>query len=174
MKKFCIPFIIFFGLLSLLGWSLFYSKPNELPSALIGKELPSFTLPNIFLSQPALRSSTLKGEIVLLNVWATWCPACLNEHEMLLKIKNVYHVPIFAIVYKDHANDVIQWLSSKGNPFVLVGDDRNGDTAIDLGVYGTPETFVIKQGKIIYRHIGILDQQTWDEQIYPLIKQQSS
>jgi cytochrome c biogenesis protein CcmG/thiol:disulfide interchange protein DsbE len=168
--KYITPFVILFSLLGLLGWELFYSKQRELPSALVGEALPAFTLPNIYASQPALQSTDLNGSIVLLNVWATWCHACAMEHEMLMKIKNEYHVPIFGISYKDNANDAVALLNKNGNPYVRIGDDVSGDVAIDLGVYGTPETFVIKQGKIIYRHIGILDQQTWDEKLYPLIK----
>jgi cytochrome c biogenesis protein CcmG/thiol:disulfide interchange protein DsbE len=169
--KYFTPFFALFILLGLLGWELFYAKPGELPSALVGEPVPNFTLPNIFPAQPALQSTDLNGRVILLNVWATWCQSCKNEHPMLMKIKNEYHVPLFGISYKDNADDAIAWLKQNGNPFVLNGNDGNGDVAIELGVYGTPETFVIKEGRIIYRHVGMIDEQTWNEKLYPLIQQ---
>lgn len=166
-----IPFFILFILLLLLGWELFYSKPHELPSALIGEDVPHFTLPNLFASQPAFTQHQLEGQVSLLNVWATWCEACNLEHNMLMKIKNDYHIPIYGIIYKDKSEEAISWLTQNGNPYTQIGNDHKGDVAIDFGVYGTPETFVINaKGKIIYRHIGLLDQKTWDDVLYPLIK----
>ncbi|VVC74870.1 Thiol:disulfide interchange protein DsbE [Aquicella siphonis] len=169
-RKF-VPFIILSCLLILLGWELFYAKPNELPSALIGEEVPRFRLPNLFPSQPDFTQQSLTGRVSLVNVWATWCYACGLEQDMLMKIKNEYHVPIYGIDYKDNTPEALTWLDRNGNPYVLIGRDTKGDVAIDFGVYGTPETFVIdKRGKIIYRHIGIIDQKVWDETLYPLIK----
>lgn len=166
-----VPFLILFALLGLLGRELFYSNPNELPSALLGEDLPAFNLPNIFAGKDPLTPQQLKGRVSLLNVWATWCYACEAEHAMLMKITNQYRIPIYSIVYKDEAKNAIDWIVKKGNPYALIGDDKKGDVAIDLGVYGTPETFVIdKKGKIVYRHIGAIDQKTWDETLYPLIK----
>lgn len=166
------PFITLFALLALLAWELYFSKPDNLmPSALIGEDVPLFNLPNVFPSQPALTNKAFAGRVVLLNVWATWCYACSIEHEMLMKIKNQYHVPIFSIDYKDNSYEAIRWLQENGNPYLLTGDDRKGHVAIDFGVYGTPETFVISpQGKIVYRHIGVIDQKVWDEILYPLVK----
>ena len=110
----------------------------------------------------------------LLNVWATWCYACEIEAPMLLKIKTQYHIPIYSILYKDDPKEALLSLKKNGNPYVMIGLDRKGDTAIDLGVYGTPETFVIsREGKIIYRHVGIINQTVWDSVLYPLIKKYS-
>lgn len=164
------PFIFLFSLLAVLGWELFYSHPRELPSALIGQELPVFSLPSIFPSQAPLQSDALKEKILLLNVFASWCESCNIEHKMLMKIYRDYHVKIFGIAYKDTPDNVMAFLKKNGNPYLAIGDDKLGDVAIDLGVYGTPETFVIRDGKIIYRYIGVLDQQAWDERIYPLIR----
>ncbi|MBX3708707.1 MAG: DsbE family thiol:disulfide interchange protein [Gammaproteobacteria bacterium] len=171
LKK-IIPFLALFALLVLLSWELFYSKPRELPSALIGENIPSFTLPNLFPAQSSLTNKALaSGHVVLLNVWATWCEACQYEHAMLMKISHEYHIPIYSIDYKDNTADAIHWLEKNGNPYLLTGDDKTGDVAIDLGVYGTPETFVVNPaGKIIYRHIGVIDQKVWDEILSPLIK----
>jgi cytochrome c biogenesis protein CcmG, thiol:disulfide interchange protein DsbE len=171
--KLAIPFIFLFILFILLGWELFYSKPSELPSALIGEDVPAFNLPNLYPSQPPLTQKTFAGKTVLLNVWATWCYACSLEHGMLMKITNEYHVPIYSIAYKDNSQDARHWLQENGNPYKRVGADMNGNVAIDFGIYGTPETFVINaKGKIIYRHIGAIDQKTWDDVLYPLIKKQ--
>lgn len=165
-----IPFILLFALISLLWRALFYTQANVLPSALIGETVPRFSLPNLLFPPAKFTQKELYGHVSLLNVWATWCYACQLEEPMLVKIKEQYHVPIYSIDYKDNADDARKWLENN-NPYVMTGDDREGDVAIDLGVYGTPETFVISpQGKIIYRHIGAIDQKTWDDVLYPLIK----
>lgn len=169
--KLLVPFIILFALLGLLCRELFYAKPNELPSALIGETLPDFKLQSLSLPNVTLTPQNLQGKVSLLNVWATWCYACQLEHPMLLKIKNQYHVPIYSINYKDDAQAAKNWLDEKGNPYVITGMDVHGDTAIDLGVYGTPETFVVSAaGKIVYRHVGAITQQSWDAVLFPLIK----
>jgi cytochrome c biogenesis protein CcmG/thiol:disulfide interchange protein DsbE len=166
-----IPFVILFGLLFLLWHELFYSKPNELPSALIGEPIPDFKLPRLDNPNLYLTSDELHGRPALLNIWATWCYACGVESEMLMKIKNIYQIPIYGIAYKDNADDVKNWLAKKGNPYVMTGMDTKGDAAIDLGVYGTPETFIISpSGKIVYRHVGVIDQKSWDQVIYPILR----
>lgn len=171
MKLF-IPFIILFALVGLLWRGLFYVKKNEIPSALIGQTLPDFQLPNILEQRKLFTPKDLVGRASLLNIWASWCYACSVEHPMLMRIKKIYHVPIYGIIYKDNVRDVKSVLRLHGNPFTVIGNDSTGDVAIDLGVYGTPETYVINpQGKIIYRHIGVIDQQTWDNVLYPMIKQ---
>lgn len=165
------PFIILFALLGILWRELFYAKPSELPSALIGEAVPNFQLTNLFQPQKIFTPKDFVGQVALLNVWATWCYACSLEQPMLMKIKNQYQIKIYGIDYKDDVEDAKKWLQKYGNPFVITGNDKHGDVAIDLGVYGTPETFVISpQGNIIYRHIGAIDQKNWDEVIYPLIQ----
>jgi cytochrome c biogenesis protein CcmG, thiol:disulfide interchange protein DsbE len=166
-----IPFAMLFGLLTLLWHELFYAKPNELPSALIGETIPDFKLPTLFPSQKQLTPKAFAGHVALLNVWATWCYACRLEQPMLMKIHDQYHVPIYSIDYKDHPDDAKKWLQRFGNPYIMIGNDDTGDVAIDLGVYGTPETFLISPaGKIVYRHVGVLDQTSWNDVIYPLLK----
>jgi cytochrome c biogenesis protein CcmG/thiol:disulfide interchange protein DsbE len=165
------PFIILFLLTSLLAFELFHFKPYALPSPLLGENVPPFHLQNLFPEGPPLTNALLRGRVVLLNVWATWCAACSMEHAMLLKINQQYHVPIYSIDYKDDAQNAIQWLQQQGNPYALTGQDNQGDAVLDLGVYGTPETFVIgPAGNIVYRQIGPIDQKVWDETLYPLIQ----
>lgn len=169
--KSILPFIILFALLAILWRELFYAKPNEIPSPLIGEQVPHFQLTNLFQPEKMFTQNDLVGSVVLLNVWATWCYACSLEQDMLMKIKDQYRVKIYSIDYKDDPAAAKKWLQKYGNPFVMTGNDSHGDVAIDLGVYGTPETFVISpQGKIIYRHVGAIDQKSWDEVIYPLIQ----
>ena len=156
--KHTVPFIILFALFGLLWRELFYSKPNELPSALIGEPLPYFALPTLFIPETTFSQKNLGGQVSLLNIWATWCYACGIEHDMLVKISKQYRVPIYGIDYKDDPEEAKKWLKKRGNPYMLIGNDKQGDAAIDLGVYGTPETFIISpQGKIIYRHIGAFE-----------------
>jgi cytochrome c biogenesis protein CcmG/thiol:disulfide interchange protein DsbE len=125
------------------------------------------------LTQPEHRftQNRLQGQVSLLNVWASWCYACGLEQAMLMKIHTQYHVPIYSINYKDEEKEARAWLAQKGNPYIVTGEDQNGNAAIDLGIYGTPETFVInRQGQIVYRHVGAIDQKTWDNVLFPLIK----
>lgn len=175
MKKneinFITPFIILFLLFGILAYELFYAKPHELPSTLIGEKVPRFSLPTLSTANITFNNQRLVGQVSLLNVWASWCYACNTEAAMLLKIKNDYHVTIYGINYKDKPEDARKWLKQYGNPYTLIGSDKNGDVAIDLGVYGTPETFVINSaGEIVYRHVGAINQQDWDNVIYPIVK----
>lgn len=172
MKKF-IPFIILFGLCILLYKELYYSHPEQLPSTLIGHPVPKFSLNDLIHPDTKFTQKNLVNpKVSLLNVWATWCDACLLEHPMLVKIATQYHVPIYGILYKDNQVSAKHWLDMHGNPYTLVGDDTSGDVGIDLGVYGTPETFLINnEGKIIYRQVGMITQENWDTVLYPMIKQ---
>src|SRR3989338_5636578 len=169
--RYFIPFLLLFSLLGFLGYELFHANPNEQPSTLIGEKVPDFRLQTLSKKGDLLTQQALQGHVRLLNVFATWCYACAQEHDMLIKINHEYHVPIYGLLYKDDATKTLDWLSQHGNPYTKIGDDNNGDTAIDFGVYGTPETFVIsKEGRIVYRHIGLIDQETWDKVLSPLIK----
>ena len=169
--RYFIPFLLLFSLLGFLGYELFHAKPNELPSTMIGEKVPDFRLQTLSKKGDLFTQQSLQGHVSLLNVFATWCYACTLEHDMLIKINREYHVPVYGLLYKDDAKKTIDWLNQHGNPYTKIGDDNNGDTAIDFGVYGTPETFVIsKEGRIVYRHIGMIDQETWDKVLSPLIK----
>ena len=170
-----IPFILLIALLGLLWHELFSARAAEIPSALVGEPVPHFRLQTLFAPPNQFTEKNLRGRVSLLNVWATWCYACNLEHGMLMKIKDEYHVPIYGINYKDNPQDARAYLQKKGNPYVMIGSDNSGDTGIDLGIYGTPETFVISpRGRIIYRHVGTIDQETWDSVLYPLLKKYES
>lgn len=172
--SFSLVFIILFVFIIIFYRALFYVKPHEIPSTLIGKPLPNFNLPAISPYNELSSNQFPKDQPVLINIFATWCNACQLEVPLLNKITTTYHVPIYGIAYKDQPQAVSDWLATYGNPYATVGVDTKGDVAIDFGVYGTPETYVInRQGNIIYRHVGLLDEKTWDQIIYPIIKAQT-
>lgn len=158
--------VIFLGLL----WLLFQSlgrDPHELPSAVIGQSLPAFDLPSLD-GKSRHTEQQLVGP-ALLNVWATWCPTCLQEHAMLLKLAQ-QGVVIYGVNYKDDAQAAQALLRESGNPYRLLIADPQGSFGIDLGVYGAPETFVIDaKGKIRYRLSGALTEQNWRETLQPLL-----
>lgn len=162
------PFVIFMGLLLFFyrGLSL---DPQTLPSVEVGKPLPFFELPPLTGHVP-LSSAHLKGRVSILNVWASWCPACTEEQAFLLTLKQ-QGVALYGLNYKDKARDAKAWLEEWGDPYQGIGQDITGRVAIDLGVYGAPETFLIdQQGIIRYRHVGVLNATLWDEVFVPRIK----
>ena len=165
-----LPFIILFILLSVLCRELYSANHETNMPSLTGEPVPVFSLPYINNPQKSFTQQDLRGHVSLINIWASWCSACRYEHPMLMKIKRS-GVPIYGILYKDNAVDALQYLTHRGNPFTIVGNDESGDTGVDFGIYGTPETYVINpQGQIIYRHVGALDESVWDGVIYPMIK----
>ena len=165
-----IPIVIFLLLAGFLyrGLSL---DPHHLPSVQIGKNLPQFSLPQLEDPQQKFTTDTLKQRVSLLNVWASWCNACFDEQVFLMQLARE-GVPIYGLNYKDKTKNALQWLNQWGNPYQLIAQDKKGKLAIDLGVYGAPETFVIdKQGVIRYRHVGVLNEEVWLKDIQPLMKQ---
>lgn len=163
--------IILFVLLSIFLWRGLSLNPRDLPSVQLGKLLPDFTLPQLQNPEAFFSSNTLREQVVLLNVWASWCAACTDEQVFMLQLARE-GVPIYGLNYKDQSEEALRWLAQWGNPYKMIGQDRDGKVAIDLGVYGAPETFVIdKQGLIRYRHAGVMNQEVWQKEILPLMKQ---
>jgi cytochrome c biogenesis protein CcmG/thiol:disulfide interchange protein DsbE len=141
-----------------------------LPSPLIGKPVPQFTLPNLFDNAQPVSSESLKGRWLLVNVWGTWCVECRAEHEVLLQIKQQARVPILGIDWKDQNEDALAWLAQLGNPYERVATDRDGRVAIDWGVYGAPESFLINPaGTVVYKHIGAMTEQVWQSEFLPRV-----
>jgi cytochrome c biogenesis protein CcmG/thiol:disulfide interchange protein DsbE len=146
------------------------SDPRALPSALIDKPLPTFDLTALPGRSDGLASSDFGSQPMLLNVFASWCVPCLTEHPVITKLGREDGIPILAINYKDKPEDALAWLKRNGDPYRRIGDDADGRAAIDLGVYGVPETFVIdKAGRIRYRHPGPLTPDIVDREIRPLL-----
>jgi cytochrome c biogenesis protein CcmG/thiol:disulfide interchange protein DsbE len=168
MKR-LIPFAIFIILAGFLAIGL-QLNPREVPSPLIGRPAPAFTLP--LLSDPAktLSPADLRGQVWLLNVWASWCASCRQEHDILLDLARRGVAPVYGLDYKDQPDAARAWLARLGNPYTAVIVDADGRTGIDYGVYGVPETYVIdKQGIIRHKHTGPLTAQSVKEKILPLI-----
>jgi cytochrome c biogenesis protein CcmG/thiol:disulfide interchange protein DsbE len=163
------PLVGFAGLAVAFGWGL-TRNPQELPSALIGKPVPTFDLPPVQGRKLGLSSANLKGEVSLVNVFASWCVACRAEHPLFLNLAAAKVVPIHGLNYKDAPQDAAEWLDTLGDPYTRTGADRNGRVAIDWGVTGVPETFVIgADGLIAYKQVGPVTQQAMDETILPLV-----
>jgi cytochrome c biogenesis protein CcmG/thiol:disulfide interchange protein DsbE len=173
MKKYIVPLVIFavLGLLLAYGLNL---DPRKIPSPLIGKSLPAFSLTTVADPARKVGRDDLLGRAYLLNVWASWCVACRQEHPFLNELARNKTVPIIGLNYKDKREDALGWIGSLGNPYELSLSDTDGRLGIDLGVYGVPETFVIdKQGVIRYKQIGPITPEVWEQKLAPLIKELS-
>ena len=157
--RFWLPAILGVALFVLLGAGLTLN-PREVPSPLIGKPVPEFALP-VFSSDSIMSSSQLsEGEPTVVNFFASWCTPCLVEHPLLMQVSKSGNINLLGINYKDRSQDAQQWLQRHGNPYKTIAVDANGATAIDWGVYGVPETYLVSaDGKILYKHVGPL---TWD------------
>jgi cytochrome c biogenesis protein CcmG/thiol:disulfide interchange protein DsbE len=169
MKRF-LPLGIFLLLAVFLAVGLGLN-PREVPSPLIDKAAPAFQLPQ--LQDPARKLGTedLKGKVWILNVWASWCVACLEEHPILVSFSKRNVVPIYGLNYKDKREDALAWLGKHGNPYTLSIQDGDGRVGIDYGVYGVPETYVVDgKGVIRYKRIGPVTEQILQEKILPLVR----
>lgn len=167
--KLFIPLLvfIFLGGFFWVGLSL---DPTAMPSALIDKPMPSFSLPTLENPDEEVTEAVVKGQVSLVNVWGTWCVACRQEHPFLNQLK-AQGVPIYGINYKDDTEAAKQWLRDLHNPYLLNIVDEEGRLGIDLGVFGAPETYVLdSRGVIRYKHVGIINDKVWRETIGPLMK----
>ena len=145
--------------------------PSLLPSTLIGKKVPEFDLPPVKGRTLGLSSKNLLGEVSLVNVFASWCVACRAEHPVFMESTRKKVVPLHGINYKDAPDDAAQWLNTMGDPYTRTGADLDGRVAIDWGIYGIPETFVIgADGTIAYKHVGAVTEQALGQTIMPLIE----
>ena len=145
-------------------------NPRDIPSPLIGKPVPEFSLPPVKGGTLGLSSADLRGEVSIVNVFASWCVACREEHPILMGIKEQGIVPLHGINYKDKPDDARAWLDDMGDPYTRIGADISGRVAIDWGVYGVPETFVIdRNGYIAYKHIGAVTPEVLRDKIMPLV-----
>ncbi len=166
MNRFVLPLAAFALLLLVLIAGLRHApEKGIIVSPLLGKQAPQFSLPGLLDDTSPLQAQTLRGHWSLLNVWGTWCQECRAEHETLLQIKRQGKVPIFGIDWKDDDTQARAWLSELGNPYERVGADREGRVAIDWGVYGAPESFLINPaGTVVYKHVGALTPQIWEQE----------
>jgi len=171
MNRFLLPlsgFIVLIGLLA-IGLTL---KPSEVPSPLIDKPAPNFTLPKLAVRNETFSPRIMEGKVWLLNVWASWCYPCLEEHPVITDLATTYGLPIVGLNYKDVPEDALQWLERNGNAFEYVVTDQKGMVGIDYGVYGVPETYVIDQAGVIrHKHIGALSPGEARDTILPLVQE---
>ena len=170
MKKALIPLLIFIVLVGFLAVGLSL-KPREIPSPLINKPAPAFSLPTLDAPEQKMSVQDLRGKVWILNVWASWCVACRIEHPLLVEFAKTGTVPIYGLNYKDKRDDAIGWLAKFGDPYTRSLSDTDGLVGIDFGVYGVPETFVIdKTGVIRMKHIGPVTPEVLRDDILPLVR----
>ncbi|MGH1419529.1 MAG: DsbE family thiol:disulfide interchange protein [Hyphomicrobiaceae bacterium] len=173
-----IPVVLFAVVAGMFAYSLQHAKPNLVPSVLIGKPVPNTAFPSLdglirAGSQVAGFSNTdvATGDVILVNFWASWCAPCVAEHPQLLKLAKEHGVKLYGINYKDAKADALKFLNTLGNPYSVVGTDESGRAAIEWGVYGMPETFVINgEGQIVYKHVGPIMPNDLANKILPVIK----
>ncbi len=174
--RYSIPLVIFAVIAAFLSWGLKEGyNPKHIPSPLIGKSVPAFSLPSLEQANTQISDKDLLGNIYLLNVWATWCVSCRREHQTLVELSQSAQVQIVGLNWKDERNKAQVWLRQLGNPYTVNIFDEKGRTAIDLGVYGAPETFLVdSQGIIRFKYAGPVTHELFDSQIRPLIEQLKS
>lgn len=172
MNKFIIPLIVFVALVVLLAVGL-NLNPREVPSPLVGKPAPDFRLPVLQNPEASFSPQDMRGKVWLLNVWASWCVSCREEHPLIVEYsRRPDAVPVVGLNYKDKRGDGLAWLARFGDPYLLSAFDADGRVGIDYGVYGVPETYLIdKQGIIRYKQIGPITPAALEKKILPLIKE---
>jgi len=169
--KFLIPLLLFVVLVGFLAVGL-NLDPHEVPSPLINKPAPAFEVPQLGQANKTFSPASMKGQVWVLNVWASWCVACREEHPVLVEIAKSGLVPLIGLDYKDKREDALTMLEKQGNPYLLSAFDANGRVGIDYGVYGVPETYVIdRAGVIRLKHIGPITPEILKQKIYPLVSE---
>ena len=169
-KSLLIPLAVFVGLVMILSVGFNLEDPHFLPSELIDQQFPEFSLNELNAPDRIVTHQDIKGQVALVNVWATWCPNCLIEHPELMRISREEGLPLYGINYNDESIKARQWLVRHNNPFQFNIVDDQGKLGIDLGVYGAPETFVLDaNGVIQYRHVGPVTRRVWEETLRPVV-----
>ncbi len=170
--KFFIPLVAFVVLAVSLGVGLTL-KPRDIPSALIGEPVPEFSLPGIPGHEEGLSTADFRsGEVVLVNVFASWCSPCRQEHPIFMELARTGDIKIYGINQRDEIEYAVRWLDTFCDPYDLVGSDLDGRAGIEWGVYGVPETFIVDgRGRIIYKHISVVTRKILDEEILPRVEQ---
>jgi cytochrome c biogenesis protein CcmG/thiol:disulfide interchange protein DsbE len=169
--RWSLPLALFAIIVAFLFVGLF-RDPREVPSPLIGKPAPAFSLPRLHEPQRTLSNVDMRGQVWLLNVWASWCVSCRVEHPLLVDLAKANLVPVIGLNYKDRREDGLAWLAERGDPYKTSIVDADGRVGIDFGVYGVPETFVIdKAGIIRYKQIGPITVDALKDKILPLVRE---
>ena len=172
--KYIVPLVVFAGLVFFLAKGL-KLNPREVPSPFIGKPAPTFTLPALGQPDRRVAPADFQGQVWVLNVWASWCVPCRIEHPLLVKLAQQKLAPVVGLNYKDPIEGAQRFLRQLGDPYVITAVDADGRAAIDWGVYGVPETFVIdKAGIVRFKHVGPLTEDVVAEEIVPLLRRLNS
>lgn len=168
---FALPLLLLVGLIGVFAMSM-NRDPSLVRSVLIDKPAPEFAMPAVpELGVPGFDTASLKGQVTVVNVFASWCIPCRDEHPLLLALRDVSNVRLFGINQSDAPENAVAFLTELGNPYAAVGADRDRRVSIDWGVYGVPETFVVDaKGIITFKHVGPLTPQSMDEQLLPAIE----
>lgn len=170
MWRYLVPLVLFLGI-GVLFWRGLGMNPSYVPSALVGKPVPTFSLPGVTNPQDVVSTETLAGQVSLVNVWGTWCVECRHEHAFLLELARA-GVPIYGLNVRDDRAAAIEWLSRLGNPYVSSGFDPDNRAGIEWGVTGAPETFLIgRDGTVLHKHISPLTPRIWQRDFVPLLKE---
>jgi cytochrome c biogenesis protein CcmG, thiol:disulfide interchange protein DsbE len=170
MNRYAIPLVLFIGLIVFLAIGL-GRDPHEVPSPLINRPAPEFHLAQLLDPAKSFSNQEMRGKVWLLNVWASWCVSCREEHPVLLELSRSGAVSIYGLDYKDKREDALDWLGDFGNPYVLSASDTDGRVGIDYGVYGVPETYLIdRDGVIRFKQIGPVTPQVVQEKILPMVR----
>ena len=165
-----VPLVIAVAVGGTYLWGL-QNSDGRLPSALLDKPIPEFSLPPLDGRGAGLSSGDLRGEVSIVNVWASWCAPCRAEMPLLVELAASGRVPIHGINYKDDPEAAARFLAELGDPYTRIGADRSGRAAIDWGVYGLPETFVVTaDGRIAHKHVGAFDRRTLEQEILPVVE----
>lgn len=171
MWRYMIPFFVLVAL-GLVFWRGLFLNPGEVPSPLIGKPAPEFSLPGLYDSQAGFSSDDLKGQVSLVNVFGSWCPGCHEEHATLMEFAASFDIPLYGLDWKDERDAAMRWLDSSGNPYTAIGFDQSGKVGINWGVYGAPETFIVDADGIVrMKHIGPLTPELIRRKILPMVEE---
>ncbi|MDH3915731.1 MAG: DsbE family thiol:disulfide interchange protein [Chromatiales bacterium] len=167
--RYIIPAAVFAVLVGFF-WIGLSKDPSEVPSPFIGKPAPVFQLTELRDPEKLVSQADLSGRPTVLNVWATWCVGCRQEHEALMQLAAMDIVPIYGLNYRDNREQALQWLARLGDPYIATGYDPDGAAGLDWGVYGAPETFLIDpQGTVVYKHLGPMTLRIWQDEFMPRI-----
>ena len=170
MKRYLLPLLVFVLLVGFLAAGLSLN-PREVPSPLIGKPAPAFSLPRLDAPGQTLSAQDLRGKVWVLNVWASWCAPCRQEHPLIAELAKSGGAPVYGLNYKDKPADATAWLGQLGNPYTATVSDMEGLVGIDYGVNGVPETFVIDKGGVIrLKHIGPMTPEALRDNLLPMLR----
>ena len=171
MSKFLLPLVAFLVLIAMFVVGL-TMDPSRIPSPLLENPAPQFALPSLHDASVEVGSATYANQLALVNIWATWCPGCRQEHGFLVELANEGAIPIFGLNWRDNRPDALQWLQALGDPYIASAFDVDGRVGIDWGAYGAPETFLVdKNGIVIHKHIAPLTREIWERDFLPLIRE---